>query len=111
MDLWNELNALMSELSASISKMYENGNAYAEAENAYRIALNQTALRMKAEGISATTINNIIYGDDDVAPKRLMRDTKEVLYEVTKEHIQSLKLQIKIINAQMDREWNNGITQ
>ena len=104
-DLINEKQGLENRLSASIKKMKDYGKAYAEAEYKYKVALAQTALRLKDSGMAVTMINMVIYGTGEVPKYRLERDIAEVLYTTIQENIQAVKLQLRLVEAQIEREW------
>lgn len=105
MDLYEEIQKLMQELTASISKLRKNGAKLAEAERDYKITLRQEALRLRAGDMPVTLINNIIYGVPEVADKRFKRDVEQANYDANKEHINITKLKLRILEAQLSREW------
>ena len=107
-DLFNELQLKIKELNISIKKLRETGTEYAQAEKDYKITLRQEALKLRAEkGMPVTLIKQVVYGVPEVAEKRFQRDVKEAIYQANQEAIQSTKLQIRIIESQISREWNN----
>ena len=95
----------MAELTASIKRLKANGAKLAEAERDYKITLRQEALRLRAGDMPVTLINNIIYGIDEVAEKRFKRDVEQATYDANKEHINICKLKLRILEAQLSREW------
>lgn len=105
MDLYQEILRLMAELNAAIGKLRKNGVALAEAERDYKITLRQEALKLRAEEMPVTLINSIIYGVPSVATKREKRDIEEANYEANKEFINICKLNLRILEAQLSREW------
>lgn len=108
MDLYNELNRLLNDLNISIKKLRETGTDFAEAEREYKITLRQEALKLRAEkGMPVTLIQQVVYGVPEVADKRFKRDVKEAVYQANQEAINSIKLQIRVIEGQLNREWNN----
>lgn len=107
MDLYEEITKLMQELTASIKKLRNNGAKLAEAERDYKLTLRQEALRLRAGDMPVTLINNIIYGVPEVAAKRLKRDVEQANYDANKEHINITKLKLRILEAQLAREWGN----
>lgn len=108
MDLFNEMQKLLSDLNISIRKLRETGTDYAEAERDYKITLRQEALKLRAEkGMPVTLIQQVVYGVPEVADKRFKRDVKEAVYQANQEAINSIKLQIRVIEGQLNREWNN----
>lgn len=96
---------------ALIHELARAGKAKANAEHDYKIAMSQTALNMKANGMPVTLIQTVIHGYGNVAELRLARDIADSNYEVVKESINLLKYQIKIIENQISREWSNGGSQ
>jgi len=107
-DLFNELQQKIKELNISIKKLRETGTEFAEAEKDYKITLRQEALKLRAEkGMPVTLIQQVVYGIPEVAEKRFQRDVKEAIYQANQEAINSTKLQIRVIESQLQREWNN----
>jgi hypothetical protein len=53
-------------------------------------------------------IDKTCYGIPEVAEKRFERDVAKTVYEANEEAINSLKLQIRIVESQIQREWGNG---
>lgn len=104
-DLYNELNQKNKELSISIQSLRKTGTEFAEAERDYKITLSQEVLKLRNEGMKATIIPLVVYGVQEVANKRYMRDVKEAVYQANQEAINSIKLQIRIIENQLQREW------
>lgn len=94
------------ELMKTASReLKERGVALAKAEAEYQAAKNATALRMKAEGFSATMINLILKGDDHVSQLLFARDCAQVEYDSAKEALNVYKLDARLIEAQIDREY------
>lgn len=109
MELYNDLQRLQKELNISIRKLRETGTDYAEAEREYKITLRQEALKLRAEkGMPVTLIQQVVYGVPEVADKRFRRDVKEAIYQANQEAINSIKLQIRVVEGQLNREWNNA---
>jgi len=110
-DLYNELQQKIKELNVSIKKLRETGTEYAEAERDYKITLRSEALKLRAEkGMPVTLIQQVVYGIPEVADKRFKRDVKEAIYQANQEAINSTKLQIRVIENQLSREWTNEKT-
>lgn len=109
MELYNDLQRLQKDLNISIRKLRETGTDYAEAEREYKITLRQEALKLRAEkGMPVTLIQQVVYGVPEVADKRFRRDVKETIYQANQEAINSIKLQIRVVEGQLNREWNNA---
>ena len=108
MDLVNELQQKINELNVSIKSLRRTGSEFAEAEKDYKIKLREEALKLRAEkGMPVTLIQQVVYGVPEVAEKRFARDIKEAIYNANQEAINSIKLQIRIIENQLQREWSN----
>lgn len=108
MDLVNDIQMLMEELTLSIKKLRQTGNALAEAERDYKITLRQEALKLRVKkDMPVTLINQIIFGVPDVAEKRYKRDIAETMYQTNQEHINATKLKLRLLESQLSREWSN----
>ena len=105
MDLYEEIQRLMAELTASIRKLRDNGAKLADAERDYKITLRKEALKLRAGEMPVTLINSVIYGVPEVAEKRFKRDVEQANYDANKEHINVTKLKLRILEAQLSREW------
>ncbi len=108
LDLINELNDLSAKLTVSGKQMQKYGLELAEAERDYKITLRQEALKLREKEMPVTLINQVIYGVPEVANLRLKRDVAETMYKVSIESINTLKLKIRILDAQIQREWNSN---
>jgi hypothetical protein len=107
MDLYEEITRLTRELDISVKQLRISGTEYAQAEKNYKVKLRQEALKLRAdENMPVTLINQIIYGVQEVANLRFERDVKEAVYEANKEAINSIKLKLRILEGQLNREWS-----
>jgi hypothetical protein len=108
MDLFNDLQALTNRLNQSIKLLAKYGREFAETERDYKITLRQEALKLRTEkDMPVTLINQVVYGVPEVAEKRYKRDVAEAMYQTAQENINSIKLQIRVIEGQLNREWCN----
>ena len=108
MDLLNELQSKLEQLSVSLKKLRQTGIDFAEAERDYKITLRQEALKLRSEKeMPVTLIQQVVYGVPEVAEKRFKRDVAETIYSANQEAINTLKLQIRILESQISREWGN----
>lgn len=108
MELYEELESKSRQLDQAIKVLRKNGTALAEAEANYKTELTKEVLRLKDEGVAVTLINLIIYGQPSVSTLRLQRDIAKSTYDANAEVINILKLQMRIIEAQLNREWGNA---
>ena len=106
-DLMMDIQAKIAKLDTSIRMLRKTGTEYAEAERDYKILLSQESLKLKDGGMAVTLIDKVIYGKKAVAEARFRRDVAEVTYEANKESINVLKLQIRILDNQIAREWGS----
>lgn len=108
MDLYEEITKLIGELDISVRQLRKSGTERAEAEKRYKICLRKEALKLKAEGMAVTLINQIIYGIQEVADLRFDRDVKDAVYQANLEAINSTKLKLRILENQLNREWGKS---
>lgn len=110
MNLFTELEKKINELNTSLKKLRETGTEYAEAERDYKITLRQEALKLRNDDkLAVTLIQQIVYGVPEVADKRFNRDVKEAIYKANQEAINVLKLQIRILENQLQREYGADV--
>lgn len=107
MDLVQEIMMLQGKLTTSIRALANNGKALAQAEMEYKICLRQHALKLRDDGTPVTLINQVIYGEQEVAEKRFKRDIAETMRDVAQENINILKLQLRLLNDQLNKEWSD----
>lgn len=107
MELYEELNNKIQQLEKSIKSLRVNGTAYAEAERDYKILLRTECLRLRDEGMAIGMIDKTCFGIPSVAEARFKRDVAESVYKANQEAINSIKLQLRLIENQLQREWGN----
>lgn len=108
-DLINELNDLCAKLSVSGKQLAKYGNEKAEAEKNYKIKLREEALKLRnTKEMPVGLINQTVYGIPEVAELRFKRDVAETMWVTCLESINVLKLKIRILDAQINREWQGA---
>lgn len=108
-NLVQQIFKLNAELTQSISLLRKNGEELALKERDYKIKLRQEALKLRQEkGMAVTLIDLIIYGVPEVAEARFKRDIANAMYEANKEHINTVKLQLRLLESQISREWGQN---
>ena len=107
-DLINEIGQKSKMLDAAIRELGTRGRAYALAEHDYRVALAEKTLTERDKGTPATICSDVCRGDRKIAKLRFERDVAEVVYKSAQEAIQGIKLQIRILDAQIEREWGRA---
>lgn len=111
MDLYNELQQKIKELEISIRQLRTSGTNYAEAERNYKVLLRQEVLKLRDEGTAIGVIDKICYGIPSVADARFKRDVSETIYKANLEAINSIKLQMRLLENQIQREYGTQISQ
>lgn len=107
MDLYNQINNLCISLNQSVKELSTTGREYATAYQQYRMLLAKELLRLKTDGMPVTIAYDIARGKEEVATAKFEELSKEALYRANLENINSLKLQIKVLENQYDKEWGN----
>ena len=105
MDLLEELQNKIVELNVCVKRLRQSGTAYAEAERRYKVMLRQECLKLRDAGMAVGMIDKTCYGIPAVADARFDRDVAEAVYKANFEAINSIKLQLRLIEAQLGREW------
>ena len=93
-DLYSYLQDKQLELNKALRLAKDRGIDLANAEYAYKKA--------KAKFIASARLEKVI------AELRLRRDTAKVLYLNAQEAINVFKLQCRLVEAQLKREWQDG---
>lgn len=101
-DLYNEIQKLRNELNLAIEFAKKRGQDLAKAERDYRVALSQKILIERDNKVPVTIISDICRGDKEIADFKFNRDTQEVLYKSAGERINATKLEIRIVESQME---------
>lgn len=109
MDLVNELQTKINQLEVSIKQLRVNGTNYAQAEKDYKILLRQECLKLRDEGMAIGMIDKTCYGIPSVAEARFKRDVAEAVYKANQEAINSIKLQMRLLESQIQREYGMNI--
>lgn len=92
-------------LDYSVKQLRANGANFAQTEKDYKILLRKHCLQMRAEGMPVGLIEKTCYGVPEVAEARFNRDAAEAVYKANLEAINSLKLQMRLLESQIAREW------
>ena len=106
-DLYEELSGLTRLLNTALRQYGSRGATYARAEHDYRVALAKEMLIQRDNRIPVTIIGDLCRGTPSIAKLKLERDVAEVTYKAASEAINTYKLQIRIIESQIEREWNS----
>lgn len=107
-DLINEIQIKQKQLEASVKQLRVTGAEYAEAEKNYKILLRQEILKLRDQKVATGVIELTCYGIPSVAEARFKRDIAEMVYKANQEAIQMIKLEMRILDGQIQREWGGG---
>lgn len=107
MDLQIELNDKLRDLDVSIKSLRRTGSDYAKAYTDYRVALAQELLKLKNEGYAITLAGDIARGKTEIAKLKFKEISTEAIYKANQESINAIKLHIKVIQEQMNKEFGN----
>lgn len=110
-DLLNELKQLELALDEAINSMSDHGQELAVAEYKYRKEAAKQTLMYRDSGYPVTIIDTLVKGGEGVAELRLKRDLAEVSYQVSRELVMANKAKYKVVNEQIEREWNDVMRQ
>lgn len=104
-DLYMNLQSKVALLDESLKQIKQRGRNYAKAEQDYRVALSKKILTERDNGVPVTVINDICRGSAEVAQLKFERDVAESVYKAALEAINVYKLQIRLLEGQIDREY------
>ena len=108
MELYTELQSKTQQLDRSIKQLRTSGTEYAQAEKDYKVLLRQECLKLRDEGMAIGMIDKTCYGIPSVAEARFKRDVAEAVYKANLEAINSIKLQMRLLENQLQREWGQN---
>ena len=107
MDLWLELQHKMKQLDNAIKMLRTTGKDYAKAYTDYRVALAKELLILKNEGYAITLAGDIARGKPEIAKLKFEEISTEAIYKANLESINVSKLEMKILQEQINKEYSN----
>lgn len=110
MDLLNELQNKIQQLETSVKSLRRTGQEYAKAYTDYRVALAKELIKLKDEGYAITLAGDIARGKPEIAKLKFEEICKEAIYKANQESINSIKLQLKLIESQIQREYGTNLS-
>ena len=108
MDIMQEMSTLRVMLDRAVTEAKERGRVLAKCEHDYRVAKAKYILQQRTEGTPVTILADLAKGEEHFARLCMERDIAQTLYDSSKEAINSYKLQIRIVQEQIQREWNQA---
>ena len=107
--LIEELKQLRLSLMDAVKEMKTYAHEQAKSEYFYKVALRKEIYRLhEEEKVAWTVTSNLAHGEEgkfEVAKKRYNRDLAKALYETSIENINAIKLNIRLLESNIDREW------
>lgn len=103
-DLYQARAETLDELNKAKQLNKKRGFDLAKSEQAYRVAKAQYILVLREDGTPVTIIADLVKGDPNVAKLKYERDCAEVLYKSLMEAINILKLQLRVIETDIENE-------
>jgi len=105
-DLILDMQDLNAKLSKTLDRLKDNKIAYEQAEMDYKIKLRLEVVRLReVEKMPVTMIPLVVYGVPEIARLRFARGSAEAVLEANREAINTYKLQMRMLDAQIQREW------
>lgn len=105
MELFQDLQTKLDLLDAYTKDRRRCGLQLAEKERDYKVAKAKKILELRDQKVPVTIIGDLVMGTPEIARLRFERDCAEVLYSSSFDAINSLKLNIRIIENELDREY------
>ena len=105
--MWQDIEETMQDLYKTLSEYKKYNKDYALKEYKYRVALSKKLVELRASGQAVTHLADIARGDEDIAKLRYARDIAEGLKKSAEEGINYYKLNAKLKESQLQREWGN----
>lgn len=104
-DLMLSLQDRIGRLDEALRQFRSYGRSMAQAEREYRTALSQKILQERDKGTPVTIISDVCRGERGLAKLRFERDVTRTMYEAAREACNVYKLEIRILENQIDREY------
>ena len=106
--LWVRIEECMRLIDLAISEAKRRGLLMVEKELAYYTAKAAESFRMLEDGYANTYIQTSIKGREPVAEAMSEYHAAEVEYKNANEAIQAYKLKLRVMEAQLEREYEQA---
>lgn len=103
--MFEQLNKSRQLMVEETEKLNQLSIEASEAETQYQRMKTIVALELKNAGMPVTLIQTIIKGEERVNPLLLKRDCAKAILDATNKAIDTHKLDCRLIEKQIDREW------
>lgn len=104
-DLYTEEQQLRTSLDGYIEEYRRCGIEHAKRDREYYVLKATKTLELKDQGMPATVIAQVIKGIEPVAEAREKMLVAEVMTRAALEAVLSTKLQVKLVDSQLQREY------
>lgn len=104
-DLYSERESLRRKLDQCIRMLRETAGDYAKADREYNVAVRACWMRLRDRDMPIGMISKVYKGEPDVAEKRFALIQAEAMKDANKEAVMSYKLQLRLVEDQIQREW------
>lgn len=108
MDLWLKLEQVLNQLNDALSQLVKSGVDYCENNRKYQKEKSKEILRLKKEGMPITLIPQMIKGVDHIADLDFERNVADVIYKANLETINIKKLEARVLEKQIEREYGQN---
>jgi hypothetical protein len=105
MDLYLEIQDKVKALDEAIEELESLAYRKAKSNQEYKVVKAQVSFTLKAQGYPVSLIADICYRDEELSDSLHEKDLAESLYEVCQEKINALKLNIRLLENQLAREY------
>lgn len=105
-DLMLEQRALTAEMNQCLAAMKKIGLELAQSEHDYRVALAKKIMLERSNGTPVTIISDVCRGDPEIAALKLARDAAEAKNKAAGEAVNVYKLRLRLLEGQINREYN-----
>ena len=106
-DLFSERESLRRKLDQCIKMLRQTASDYAQADREYNVAVRACWMRLRDRDMPIGMINKVYKGEEDVAEKRFALIQAEAMKDANREAVMSYKLQLRLVEDQIQREWSN----
>ena len=107
-ELLNYLQSKRQELSRTLTESKKRGIALADAEREYKKEKAKFIAKARLEKVAVTLIGDLAKGHPEISELRHKRDIAKVLYWNAQEAINVYKLECRLVEAQIKREWEDA---
>ena len=104
-DLYLEMQDKKRQLYSAINRLRELGTLKSSAKKNYHVRYTQMWLVERAKGRAIGELENTLKGFEEIAELLQIRENLEAEYDVCQEMINALKIDVKTIENQLNREF------